>query len=68
MRICVYAHDCTNVSKFLLCKKNCGKISPTACIGEIGENVSPGENFHVHVYSILFSLHYLAITMHTLPS
>ena len=34
-----YAHVRTNVSKFSLCKKIRGKkISPTACIGEFGEN------------------------------
>ena len=35
--LCAFAHAHANVSKFSLCKKS-QKNSPTACIGEIGEN------------------------------
>ena len=38
MHICVCTQDCTNVSKFSLCKKFTEKILPIAGIGEIVEN------------------------------
>ena len=55
MCICECAHDRTNVPKFSLCKKNLRKkISPTACIGKIGENFLLAKiSTYMYVYIIM---------------
>ena len=68
-----YAHMrvSANVSKFSLCKKICGKkFSPTACIGEIGDNfflaeISTNMVFSYGAYFCIFYMRVLHVKIKT---